>query len=152
MEANSCMAYIQKLNLEEFLLLGKGERMNDGRGRESILADLFEAVIGAIYIDGRLEAAQNFIFKKFHSEMEEILQTPQKNWKALLQDYSQRKYQKPPFYKVVSETGPDHSKQFKVLVYLNDQEAGEGIGSSKKTAQQAAAANAISRLEINGTQ
>lgn len=147
-EANSCVTFIQKIKLEQFLLLGKGERMNDGRGRETILADLFEAIIGAIYVDGKLEAAQRFIFRIFHSEIEEILQTPQKNWKAILQDYSQRKHQKPPVYKVVSETGPDHSKQFKVIVYMNDLEAGEGMGSSKKIAQQAAAANAISKLKL----
>lgn len=149
-EAGSCVIYVQKLNLEAYLLLGKGERFNDGRGRETILADLFEAVIAAIYLDGGLQAAQRFIFTHFHTEIEAILQTPQENWKALLQDYSQKKHQKPPVYKVISESGPDHSKQFKVWVYLNDQEAGEGLGSSKKVAQQAAAEDAVRKLKIDG--
>jgi ribonuclease III len=147
-EAISCVTYVQKLNLSPYLLLGKGERMNDGRGRESILADLFEAVIGAIYLDGGLEAAKKFIFIHFSSEIDAIVQTPLQNWKALLQDYSQKKYQKHPLYKVTSETGPDHSKHFKIIVYLNDVEFGLGEGNSKKEAQQAAAADAISRLQL----
>ncbi len=149
-EAGSCVTYVQKLKLEAYLLLGKGERFNDGRGRETILADLFEAVIGAIYLDGGLQAAQKFIFTNFHKEIEAILQTPQKNWKALLQDYSQRKHQKPPVYKVISETGPDHSKQFKVVVFLGETEVGEGVGSSKKVAQQSAAEDAVIKLHIDG--
>ena len=64
-EASSCVNYVQSLNIASYVLLGKGERMNDGRGRESILADLFEAVIGAIFLDGGLEAAKNFLFHKF---------------------------------------------------------------------------------------
>lgn len=145
-EANSCMAYVAKLDLASYLLLGKGERMNDGRGRESILADLFEALIGAIYLDGGLEAAKEFVFKKFGEDIHTILQTPLKNWKALLQDYCQKKHQKPPIYKVVSEAGPDHSKQFIITVCLDDVELGHGEGSSKKEAQQAAAENALAKL------
>ena len=128
-EAGSCVAYIHKLGVESFLLLGKGERMNDGRGRDSILADLFEAIIGAIYLDGGLEAAKQFIFKKFSEEIGEILKTPLRNWKAVLQDYCQKRHQKPPVYKVVSETGPDHSKQFIIIVYVDDIELGRGEGS-----------------------
>lgn len=64
-EAESCYYYVQKYSLGQYLLLGKGERMNDGRGRESILADLFEAIMGAIYVDGGLEAAKRFLFKNF---------------------------------------------------------------------------------------
>jgi ribonuclease-3 len=97
-----------------------------------------------------LPAAQKFIFTHFHTEIEAILQTPQKNWKAILQDYSQKKHQRPPIYKVMSETGPDHSKQFVVCVYLDDKIAGEGLGSSKKVAQQAAAQNAVTKLKIDG--
>ncbi len=64
-EASSCVSYVQSLNVTSYVLLGKGERMNDGRGRESILADLFEAIIGAIYLDGGFEAAKNFLFRNF---------------------------------------------------------------------------------------
>lgn len=146
-EASSCMAYIQKLNLEKHILLGKGEKMNDGRGRDSILSDLFEALIGAIYLDGGIEAARKFIFTNFAEEIGSILKTPLRNWKAQLQDFCQKKYQQTPTYKVISETGPDHSKVFRISVMINDQEMGIGEGPSKKEAQQAAAQDALSKVK-----
>lgn len=145
-EATSCVAYVHKLGIEKFLLLGKGEKLNDGRGRETILADLFEAIIGAIYLDGGIESAKQFIFGQFTTEIGEIIKTPSKNWKAVLQDYCQKKYQQHPTYKVISENGPDHSKTFTIVVLIDDQELGSGTGSCKKEAQQAAAADALSKL------
>lgn len=145
-EASSCVVYVQSLGLAQFVLLGKGERMNDGRGRESILADLFEAIIGAIYLDGGLEAARRFLFKNFSKEIDSILKMPLRNWKAILQDYSQKAHQEAPVYKVLGEAGPDHSKMFHVSVYINGKEVGMGNGASKKEAQQAAAANALQRF------
>lgn len=146
-EASSCVNYVQKLQVAPFILLGRGERMNDGRGRETILADLFEAIIGAIYLDGGLEVASTFLFQNFTDQIEAIIKTPHRNWKALLQDYCQKKFQQPPFYQVLQASGPDHSKTFEIAVLVNDQEAGRGIGASKKEAQQAAAADAFSRLQ-----
>lgn len=146
-EASSCVTYVLKLDIASYLLMGRGEQMNDGRGRDSLLADLFEAIIGAIYLDGGLEAARNFIHKNFSKEFEQILETPLKNWKALLQDYCQKKHQKPPVYKVISEAGPDHSKKFKVTVFLDNLELGQGEGSSKKEAQQASAEDAMTKLK-----
>ena len=146
-EASSCVAFVNKLELEEHLLLGKGERLNDGRGRESILSDLFEAVIGAIYLDNGIEAARHFLFNNFSAEIESVLKTPLSNWKALLQDYCQKKYQQPPIYKVIEEYGPDHKKNFIIAVMISDQEKGIGSGASKKEAQQLAAADALSRLQ-----
>ncbi len=145
-ESASCVKYMQHLDLGCYILLGKGERMNDGRGRDSILADLFEALIGAIFIDGGLEAAKKFLFKNFSREIEEILKKPLRNWKAVLQDFSQKKYQQAPVYHVLSEEGPDHSKKFCILVLINQKEVGRGEGSSKKEAQQAAAENALVKL------
>lgn len=145
-EASSCVTYVQKLDLSHYLLLGKGERMNDGRGRESILSDLFEAIIGSIYLDGGVEAARDFIFNNFSSEIEAILKTPLRNWKALLQDYCQKKFQQTPLYQVLEESGPDHSKIFKITVHVKDKELGHGEGASKKEAQQAAAENALRSL------
>jgi ribonuclease-3 len=147
-EASSCVSYVQSLGIASYILLGKGERMNDGRGRESILADLFEAIMGAIYLDGGLEAAKNFLFCNFISQIEDILKTPLRNWKALLQDYCQKKYQQTPSYHVLQASGPDHSKIFEISVFINQQELGRGKGASKKEAQQAAAADAISRCNI----
>jgi ribonuclease-3 len=150
-EATSCMSYIQALGIAPYVLLGKGERMNDGRGRDSILADLFEAIIGAIYLDGGIEAARDFLFKNLTTQIESILKTPLRNWKALLQDYCQKKYQQTPVYFVLEESGPDHSKMFQVSVQINQQELGRGRGASKKEAQQDAAADAFSRCNFSGT-
>lgn len=147
-EANSCVTYIQKLDLETYLLLGKGERMNDGRGRESILADLFEALIGAIYLDGGIEAAQRFLFQNFTENFQVIIKTPLRNWKALLQDHCQKKFQQAPLYQVLEESGPDHSKTFKISVLICNKELGYGQGASKKEAQQAAAEDAVLKLNL----
>lgn len=146
-EAVSCVTYIHKLDVEQYLLLGRGEKMNDGRGRDSILADLFEAIVGAIYLDGGLDIVKVFLFKNFLKEIEAIIKTPLRNWKALLQDYCQKKFQSPPKYDVLHESGPEHSKTFQVIVRLDDKELGRGEGPSKKEAQQAAASNALSRLD-----
>jgi len=145
-EAGSCVQMIQKLDVAEFILLGRGESMNDGRGRETILADLFEAVIGAIYLDGGIEEVKIFFFRHFELHLIEHLKMPTRNWKAELQDYSQKKYQKPPTYKVIKESGPDHSKIFHVLALIDEKEMGEGIGSSKKEAAQKAAEDALYKL------
>lgn len=146
-EASSCVSYVQKLNIEKYILLGKGEKMNDGRGRDSILADLFEAIIGAVYLDGGIVAAREFLFNNFNKEIDEILKTPLKNWKALLQDICQKKHQQPPTYQVIEETGPDHSKIFTIAVLMNENELGRGTGSSKKEAQQSAAQAALEYLK-----
>lgn len=145
-EASSCMLYVQKLDVEKYVLLGKGERMNDGRGRDSILADLFEGIIGAIFLDGGIDAASAFLFKNFTYEINEILKTPLSNWKAMLQDYCQKKYHITPVYEVIDQSGPDHSKTFTIAVIVNDEQLGVGKGSSKKEAQQGAAEDAMSRL------
>ncbi len=147
-EASSCVQMIQKLNVAEFVLLGRGESMNDGRGRETILADLFEALIGAIYLDGGMEEVKTFFFRHFELQIQAHLSMPTRNWKAELQDYSQKKYQKPPIYKVAKETGPDHSKIFHVLALIEEKEVGEGTGSSKKEAAQNAAEDALHKLGV----
>ena len=146
-EASSCMAFLQKMGIGKHILLGKGERMNDGRGRESILADLFEGIIGAIYLDSGIESTRKFIFDNFSSEIDATLATPLSNWKALLQDYCQKKFQHPPFYQVLEETGPDHSKSFVIAVMVDEKELGRGSGASKKEAQQSAAADALKRIQ-----
>jgi ribonuclease III len=150
-EASSCVNYVQSLHIAPYILLGKGERMNDGRGRESILADLFEAIIGAIYLDGGLEAAREFLFRNFTDQIEAILKTPLRNWKAILQDYCQKKFQQTPVYQVLQASGPDHSKTFEISVVINQRELGRGKGASKKEAQQAAASDALSRCNLSET-
>lgn len=146
-EAATCAKYLQKLQLGEFLLLGRGEQMTEGRNKVSILADAFEAIVGAIFIDGGLPIAKSFLLCHFEEEANEAIGTPPRNYKAELQDYTQRKYQTTPTYKVAQESGPDHAKQFHILVYIQEREAGFGIGRTKKEAEQRAAFDALSKLE-----
>jgi ribonuclease-3 len=145
-DAPSCMRYLLHLGVEDYILLGKGEQKNQGKGRDSILADLFEALIAVVYLDGGLEAAKHFLFKNLSIIINEILKTPECNWKALLQDFSQKQYQEPPIYKVMKTEGPDHSKVFYVSVFIDEKEMGSGKGSSKKLAQQIAAEEAAKSL------
>jgi ribonuclease-3 len=145
-EAGTCARFLQKLGFASDVLLGKGEKMNEGRGRDTILADLFEALMGAIYLDGGLGEARAFFWKHFAEDIEQVLKAPVHNWKAELQDYSQKKYQKPPVYKVEKEIGPDHSKIFHVIACFENAEVGRGIGSSKKEAEQAAAEDALKNI------
>lgn len=149
-EGSSCVDYVQKLDVEQHLLLGKGERRNDGRGRDSILSDLFEALIGAIFLDGGIEQARAFLFGKFSEHIESSLRQPLRNWKTDLQGYAQKTFHQPPIYRVVAESGPDHSKLFEVVVEINEEELGRGSGPSKKEAQQAAAQDAWERIEARG--
>jgi ribonuclease-3 len=150
-EAGACARYVQVLHLESHLLLGRGERLNDGKGRHSILADFFEALIGAIYLDGGMEAARRFLFEKFHSVIDTILAAPWHNWKALLQDLCQKTYQETPTYTVLDASGPDHSKNFTVAVAIRGHVLGSGSGSSKKEAQQSAAAEGLNYLQSEDT-
>jgi len=147
-EAPACTLYLQKIDLEKFLMVGKGEAMNEGKGRGTILADLFEAIIGALYLDGGVEAARSFFFDHFRENIFSIVEKPHRNWKAELQDYCQKKYQTPPDYEVLKEEGPDHLKTFFIKVHLDNRELGLGKGSSKKEAEQDAAENAIENLGL----
>lgn len=147
-DSNTCMNFVIKLDVHRYLLLGRGEKLNDGRGRESILGDLFEAIMGAIYLDGGIEAARKFLFDHFTNEIHAIIDKPLSNWKAIFQDFCQKSYQQPPKYTVQSEIGPDHSKIFKIVVEVNGQEQGVGQGGSKKEAQQDAAHDALKRLKL----
>ncbi len=146
-EAAMCAKLLQKLSLIEFILLGKGEKMNEGKNKESIQADLFEALLASIFLDGGLEAARKFFWSHFTEDVALRLKEPVRNWKAELQDYSQKKHQKTPVYQVLNAHGPDHDKQFEIAVYLEDLELGKGLGSSKKEAEQEAAKKALSFLE-----
>ena len=145
-QAQACAAFTQKLQVSESLLLGKGEQKGSRRGRDSIQADLFEAIIGAIFLDGGLSAARSFLFGRFTTEIQQLIAKPGRNWKAELQDYTQRHYQKTPDYLVISESGPDHDKSFVIHVTIGEEKMGLGTGNSKKQAQQAAAQDAMEKL------
>ena len=145
-DAASCCLCIQKLEVQEYLLMGRGEMMNAGKGRDSILADLFEALLGAIYIDAGMEATKKFFFGHFETFLLTLIKEPSHNWKAMLQDYFQKRFQRQPIYKVMSEVGPDHEKVFHIGVYLDGELLGIGQGLSKKEAEQQAAQVAYEKL------
>jgi ribonuclease-3 len=131
--------------------MGRGEHQSGGRGRDSIQADLFEAILGAIYLDGGLKPCHDFLIGHFATRFAQILEKPDANWKARLQDYTQHHHQLTPTYEVITESGPDHAKQFVVGVYTEEVELGRGEGASKKEAQQMAARDALDKLgELDG--
>lgn len=144
-DAKACSEQVQELGLDRFILLGKGEQRNTGRGRETILADLFEALIGALFLDGGTEAALKFFHAHIEEKLDRAIDRPMRNWKAELQDYVQKKWQTIPTYQVLDEEGPDHRKLFHVGVFLNDHCLGEGKGESKKEAEVLAAKEAMEK-------
>lgn len=145
-EASACCAYLEQLGIAGFLLLGRGEKIQDGRGRVSILADLFEAILGAIYLDGGVESAREFFLERFAAKIQQVLEAPRTNPRGALQDYCQKWYQALPSYELLHATGPDHEKKFEIAVLLQGREIGRGVGTSKKEAQQRAAENALIHL------
>lgn len=148
-KADSCAQFFIQLKLEPYILLGRGEQANEGRGRQTIIANLFEALIGAIYLDGGVEAARTFFFFHFQEQIGESVKKPELNWKALLQDYVQKKYYQTPLYEILEESGPSHEKRFIIVVKVNDIEVARGQGSSKKMAQVDGAKKAMEYYEKN---
>lgn len=144
--AKTCSTFTQKMRLERFLLISKGKLRSFNRGKSSMLGDLFEAILGAIYLDGGLKIAERFIFSHFSQEIDAIVQCPMRNWKAELQDYTQKMFHSVPTYTVEKEEGPDHEKSFYVTVCIQNQILGEGVGNSKKEAQMIAAQNAYLKI------
>lgn len=144
-DASACAAYVQKLDVEAYLLLGRGEQLNQGKGRESILADLFESVIGALYLDAGLAAVRTFVYTHFKADIDMRIAMPMHNWKAELQDYAQKIYHEPPIYEVIEEFGPEHEKQFRIAVFVKGEKLAEGVGRSKKEAQMMAAKEALKK-------
>jgi ribonuclease-3 len=139
----------RKLKLGEYLFLSKGEEVTGGRDRSSILGDLFESILGAIYLDSDLETARKYALSHLVYEIEHIYENDDLiDFKTALQEYFQKKYKDVPIYKLIGENGPDHSKLFKIGVFMNKELVGEGIGKNKKTAEQKAAKNACDSLGI----
>jgi len=135
-----------KLNLGEFVMLGKGEESNGGRDRASTLADAFEALIGAVYIDGGYQAAYTVIIKAVESELDNLNEClDEKNPKGKLQEILQALIPVSPEYKLVKESGPDHLKEFQVAITWCGESLGEGVGSSKKHAEAEAAREALGK-------
>jgi ribonuclease-3 len=135
-----------KLGIPEFLSLGKGMTTYD-RLPESMRANVFEAIIAAIYLDGGLEEARRFVLTHIRGQID-LVESDQhvKNYKSTLQQYSQREFGITPRYRVASEAGPDHIKEFEVVAIIGDRSYASGRGKSKKDAEQESARSTIRML------
>jgi ribonuclease-3 len=135
------------LKLGDYLYLGKGEEATGGRQRQTNLADAFEALIGAIFLDQGLTTARDFILSKLDSRLERIrTEGIGRNYKALLQEFTQAKYQQLPAYRIVETSGPAHDKDFTVEVALQDKILAIGSGKTKRAAEMEAARSAWEEL------
>lgn len=137
----------KELQLGNYLYLSRGEEKSGGRKKNYILANTVEALIGALYLDKGYRVAHGFISQYIITKLEKILEEGLHiDSKSHLQELSQEKISVTPEYKLVSESGPDHSKKFVMAVYLGDRKVGEGEGSSKQKAEEDAARNAIAEV------
>lgn len=147
--AESPLARVARtLKLGRLLRLGRGEKGSGGSNRDSNLADALEAVVAAIYIKSGMVLARKFVLQHFDMILKEC-SDPQdaQDPKTRLQEFCQRVYKQIPFYRIVERTGPDHKQHFKVSVALDAKELGRGEGQSRKKAEQAAAHDALLRIE-----
>jgi ribonuclease-3 len=134
----------RQLQLDKFIRLSRGERDSKGAEKESILAGVFEAVLGAVYLDQGWEAAQKLVARVLLKQLPESLEVkPQHNPKGYFQEKAQGILNITPCYKVLEESGPDHAKEFRVGVYLDDSLIAEGKGASKQEAESRAAEAAL---------
>ena len=136
-----------ELGLGEFLRLGKGEERTGGRGKPSLLADAFEAVVAAVFLDGGFEATRDLVERLLAARMGAIDATGFHDFKTRLQESAQAKLRATPEYRVIGEAGPDHDKTFEVAVLIKDREWARALGKSKKAAEQRAAAMAAFLLD-----
>ena len=142
----SLAAIAARIDLGKHLLLGHGEERFGGRSRASILADAVESVIAAAFLDGGMQAAADIITRFVLCDVP-VSKLHNTDYKTSLQELVQQKRNQVLCYRLVGESGPDHDKQFTAQVLLNDQVVGEGIGSSKKRAEQDAARVALENLK-----
>ncbi len=146
-EKTLCM-FSKQINVGNYLFLGKGEANNHGAERASILADAFEAILAAIYIDGGMEAAKKHVMRFIIPELENREFDLFTDYKTSLQEVIQRNPEERLAYVLIDETGPDHDKRFTVEVHLNSNVIGTGVGKSKKQAEQEAAHQALILMGI----
>ncbi len=134
-----------EIELEKYLLLGKGEEATGGRGRDSIISDAMESLIGAIYLDGGFASAKEFINKFILEDISD--KQLFFDSKTILQEVVQRDYTKDLSYELLAEEGPDHNKKFLVRALIGDREVGRGVGKTKKSAEQMAAYQTLLRIK-----
>ncbi len=139
----------EDLGLGAYLVLGSGEESSGGRKRKSILSDAYEALVGAIYLDGGLESVEEFLKSYLLDDMDSLLdRRVYKNYKSWILEFAQEDGGKGPEYIVIDESGPDHQKLYTIEVRVHGQALGVGSGTTKKKAEQAAAHQAIVRLGL----
>jgi ribonuclease-3 len=147
----TCARFSRELNLGSFLFLGKGmnHHQHAGAGPSGLLADVYESLVAAIYLDGGLEAAREFILRQLGPEIEEVAEGAHGgNFKSLLQQVAQREFNATPQYVLLDEKGPDHSKCFKIAAVIGRHTYPGAWGRNKKEAEQRAAMNALA--QVNG--
>jgi len=141
-----------ELGLGDFIIMGSGEIRNGGRQRPTILENAFEALVGAIYLDGGMKPAQRFLQNRLLSRLEEWTELEEfQNYKSLLLEWAQANNLPQPYYRVIEESGPDHNKVFTIDVALNEEILGVGKGRSKKLAEQRAARAAMEKIGLTQT-
>lgn len=141
--------WANQISLGKFIILGKGEDFTGGRNKFSVLSDCFEALLGAIYLDGGLKKASEVVTPFIEEELELITQPSYvEDYKTLLQEISQKEMKCLPHYNLIKEKGPDHKKIFCMEVKLKEITYGTGFGESKKEAEQNAAQDALKKLKI----
>lgn len=133
----------KELEIGGLLYLSRGEEKSGGRDNSGLLADTVEAIIGAIFIDGGMEKASLFIENFILKKIPDVVKTPLKDPKSMLQEFVQANGYPAPVYKVVREEGPDHAKEFTVEVFIGGKPYARGSGPSKQTATQEAAQAAL---------
>lgn len=139
----------RKIHLGQYLILGRGEERSGGRSRKSMLSNAYEALIGAMYLDGGVEVVRKLIRRDVLQKLDRLVASRfHHNYKSWLLEFMQARGEKSPVYRLLEETGPDHNKQFTVEVIANRQVLGRGTGSSKKKAEKAAAREAIKKLGL----
>jgi len=143
----------ERLSLGSHLLLGRGEEKTGGRRKQALLADGYEALIAAIYLDGGIDEARAFIVREFGQMLADVKSTglPGHDFKSALQEYLQGAERSLPEYRLTGTMGPDHHKQFQVAVFVGDESIAEAVGGSKKEAEQQAAQLALAALRGHAT-
>lgn len=147
---NALAARSRGMELGPHLILSRGEEMHGGRARTSTLADAFEAVFGAVFVDGGFEAASEVVLREFEKSFTDLPRVPSiPNPKGELQEWLQASSTQPPHYKTLSATGPDHDREFECIVLHEESELARGRGKSKKVAESNAALAALETLKNN---
>lgn len=137
----------RELDLGQYLFLSRGEEATGGRDRQYLLANTYESLLGAIYLDSGVEASSKFIHKTLLPHLKSIIENKlYKDHKSQLQEIAQAKFNITPKYNIISETGPDHTKTFETGAYLQKKLLAKGKGKSKQDAEQAAAKLALEKL------